>query len=565
MSGYNNPNQNPYSNPPANPQKPSGPPARPPAPPQPKVGITPYMGPKPMVPAGTPMPPPGAPPAPGQYPQQGYPPQGMPPQYAPPGGPPNPTNYGPPPGSFPQRPYVAPYVNRGPSPAAGFFKIVLGLALLAGGIGLMMVNGHDGYGAAAVGGVALGAGVALIIAGGSNMAKKKLGVKSLAIWVLFAAIGTGAGPTISDGYYTGHEQKQYDYCKTYSDFSYWSYEYFNEHEVPQKFWRADAYAEFMKSQATIAAKGKTVLANRAIIRRVNWLNSDRSGNFNEAFGYGDSFMEHAPKHEGYAEAKKVATDTLFEIYNTALASLAKPAAKNDKAEFEVDEKLRVAFVKVLTDLASSEDAIVYVAFTNKTQTTKPKGSEADLDYWEKTDPTVKKAKDAGGYKVIDPGDAFSPRFDKSRRRTCLEALRESFRSAFAADLLTLQPIEDGVDRKGKLVIEISSSIIREPEHYKYTNNPGTATETLIGMLFGLSVEWKMQVFERAGGVLYNEAEKSNPAQNVRISRNATDPEWAAYSVMMDSAYFNFSRKVTGAFGLTPPAEKTIFSYTATQE
>ena len=33
-----------------------------------------------------------------------------------------------------------------------------------------------------------------------------------------------------------------------------------------------------------------------------------------------------------------------------------------------------------------------------------------------------------------------------------------------------------------------------------------------------------------------------------------------YSVLMDSAYYNYSRQVTGMFGLVPPPKKTTFAY-----
>ena len=38
------------------------------------------------------------------------------------------------------------------------------------------------------------------------------------------------------------------------------------------------------------------------------------------------------------------------------------------------------------------------------------------------------------------------------------------------------------------------------------------------------------------------------------------PEWGVYSILMDSAYYNYSREVVGRFGLKPPVEKAVFSY-----
>ena len=40
----------------------------------------------------------------------------------------------------------------------------------------------------------------------------------------------------------------------------------------------------------------------------------------------------------------------------------------------------------------------------------------------------------------------------------------------------------------------------------------------------------------------------------------SDPNWAMYSIMMDSAYYNYARQITGQFGLAPPPVKQVFTY-----
>jgi hypothetical protein len=45
-----------------------------------------------------------------------------------------------------------------------------------------------------------------------------------------------------------------------------------------------------------------------------------------------------------------------------------------------------------------------------------------------------------------------------------------------------------------------------------------------------------------------------------MSRSPTDPSWAIYSVLMDSAYYNYARAITGKFGLVPPPVKAVFRY-----
>lgn len=542
--------------------------------PTPKMGISPYMGPKPVqppvVPAGTPMYTPGMPPAgprPMQNaPQQPYPPQyappGAPPQYPPPGAPPYPVGaYGPPPGmpAFKPRP-------SGPNPGVGIVKIIFGLLFAAVGVALVMKEGHKGFGESAPFAIFAGMGAAMVIAGGLNCVRKKLG---FLIWagavVVLSAAFTGAGPSLSDMHYEAAEAEAFETCKQYPSTSSWKYQYFADYKLPAKYWRNEARSEFAFADAKEACDSKDAAKIRKSLKRMNFLIAGQANPPVGIFEYDQHEMVGATPVDRVTEGRALCVTALGTMYEAAATKLRQPAAKPKEGEVKVDEKLRTAFIALLKELADAEDSVVYVEFTNATKLDKPKGADDLKSYWEVDDDTVKAAKKAGGYKIIDPGDAFSPIYDKARRRVCLEALREAFKAVFNADLLTLQPLENGADRKGKIVIEISSLIVRQPSHYKFTNNPGTENETLIGMLFAINVEWTFKLLNRAGAEQYAAAETSNPASSVRITRGPKDPDWAAYSVMMDSAYYNYSRKVAGAFGLTPPAEKISFRYTEAEE
>ncbi len=542
-------------------------PQKPPVP-TPKMGITPYMGPKPaqppVVPAGTPMYTPGQLPAQGPRPMQ-YAPQGAqqyPPQYPPPGAPPYPMGaYGPPPGMpvFKPRP-------SGPNPGVGIVKIVFGLVFAAVGVLLLMKDGHRGLGESAPFGFCAGLGAAMVVAGGPNVARKKLG---FAIWagvvVVLSAAFTGSGPSLSDMHYASEEQEAFESCKKYPSTSSWKFQYFADYKLPNKYWRNEARSEFAFADAKESCDSKDAAKIRKSLKRMNFLIAGQTNPPASMFEYDQNEMVGASPVDRVKEGRALCVAALGTMYEAAAAKLKQTAAKPKAGDVKVDEKLRTAFIALLKELADSEDSVVYVEFTNATKLEKPKVADDLKSYWEVEDDTVKAAKKAGGYKIIDPGEAFSPRFDKARRRVCLDALREAFKAVFNADLLTLQALDTGADRKGKIVLEISSLIVRQPSHYKFTNNPGTETETLIGMLFAINVEWKFKLLNRAGADQYANEETSNPAGSVRITRGASDPDWAAYSVMMDSAYYNYSRKVAGAFGLTPPAEKISFRYTEAEE
>ncbi len=542
--------------------------------PTPKMGIPPYMGPKPaqppVVPVGTPMHSPGMPPPAGprpmQYaPQQQYPPQyappGAPPQYPPPGMPYPAGAYGPPPGMPAFKPQPS-----GPNPAIGFFKAFFGLGILVVGMGVMLQQGHNGFGEASPFGFMAGLGLAMIVAGGLNMARKKLGfAKWAAVVVILSVVATGAGPSLSDMKYKAQEEEEFEAGLKWPSMSHWKYQYFAEYKLPSKYWRDEARAEFAYVYAKECAEGKDAAKIRKALRCMNYVISGQTNPPAGMFEYDMTEMVGAKPLDRVKEGRQLCVQALKKLYDEASTKLKQPAAKPKEGEVKVDEKLRAAFIGLLAELADAEDSVVYVLFSNDAKLDKLKGGDDLKSYWEVEDDTVMAAKKAGGYKIIDPGEAFSPRFDGARRKVCLDALREAFRAVFSADLLTLQALEVGADRKGKIVLEISSLIVRQPNHYKYTNNAGTPQETLIGMLFAINVEWTFKLLNRAGAEQYANAEKSNPAGSVRISRQTTDPEWAAYSIMMDSAYYNYSRKVAGAFGLKPPAEKTVFSYTSAEE
>jgi len=537
-------------------------PARPPMP-TPKMGITPYMGPKPAqppaVPAGTPMPKPAMPPVPGPQPVQ-YPPPGAPPyppQYRPTGAqPPYPPQYPPPGAPFPGGAYGPPPgvpVNfrrpSGPNPAIGFLKAFFGLGFLVVGIGVMLKEGHKGFGEAAPFGFIAGLGLAMIVAGGLNMARKKLGfAKWAAVVVILSVVATGAGPSLSDMKYKAQEEEEFEAGLKWPSMSHWKYQYFAEYKLPSKYWRDEARAEFAYVYAKECAEGKDAAKIRKALRCMNYVISGQTNPSAGMFEYDMAEMVGAKPLDRVKEGRQLCVQALKKLYDEATTKLKQPAAKPKEGEVKVDEKLRAAFVGLLAELVDSEDSLVYVEFSNSTKLERPKN-----------------AVDLGDLKIIDPGEAFSPRFDGARRKVCLDALREAFRAVFSADLLTLQALEAGADRKGKIVLEISSLIVRQPTYYEYTNNTGTPQETLIGMLFAINVEWKFRLLSRAGAEQYANAETSNASGSVRITRKTTDPEWAAYSIMMDSAYYNYSRKVAGAFGLKPPAEKTMFSYTSAEE
>jgi hypothetical protein len=260
-----------------------------------------------------------------------------------------------------------------------------------------------------------------------------------------------------------------------------------------------------------------------------------------------------------ADAKKDAVKALKEMYDGGKAKMYRPAASGAAAEFPVDDGLRNAFGLVLDDLSKATDANVYVAFENAADLAPPPLMDKATKLYE-DDPEVRHDFPKGNAPVIAAGNAFSPDYDKRRRATFLRALTESFSQVFDGQLLTLMPLEKGDDKKGKLVIDVSSRLYRVPDLFIYTSNDTAGAKRVTGLLFSFEVEWRFNILDRSGKILYSAPQAISKPTDAKFSTEPSDPDWAPYSILMDSAYYNYSREVTGRFGLVPPEPKAVFVY-----
>ena len=54
--------------------------------------------------------------------------------------------------------------------------------------------------------------------------------------------------------------------------------------------------------------------------------------------------------------------------------------------------------------------------------------------------------------------------------------------------------------------------------------------------------------------------RSEPAKHVSYSTDPSDPKWAPYSIIMDSAADNFGRLIVGRLGLNPPPVRENYKF-----
>ncbi|MCF6228854.1 MAG: hypothetical protein L3J82_09395, partial [Planctomycetes bacterium] len=264
-------------------------------------------------------------------------------------------------------------------------------------------------------------------------------------------------------------------------------------------------------------------------------------------------------YKNYDKALKAASTALKEKYDEVLAKLAAPAKTNALNKTTADEELRDAFKIVLADLASAGTPDIYLAFSNSSKLAAPEVHEEMFETM-KAAPSVKLSFPDGNVPVIDPETAFSTVYDSARQSSFMKSSKAAFSSVFKAHLLDLKALESNGDRKGKIVMEVSSEIHRTKGYFNFYNTSPAGVQSSNGLLFGIEVLWSFKLFDREGKLLYEKQKLSSPGQQLSITSQADDPKWAVYSILMDSAYYNYSRELIGSFGLATPLKKSSFSY-----
>lgn len=410
--------------------------------------------------------------------------------------------------------------------------IVVGIGMFA----IWIVSSHEGLAISLLMSAFFGGTVALTLYGFARLLAKKLPVAAILGIVAVVTLVMGLlGPGVSTNMHSSSEQKLYDeLSEDDARAADWIERY--QKTIPEEFQREDWRLMWMKARVREAKTAKNAGELRTVV--------------NEVTG--------AKDEKALKPAKKLAVAALRELYDAGKAKMYTPAKTGSAPEFSVDDALRTAFGAVLEDLSHAKDANVHVAFTNTAELAPPDKMDLAIQA-NREDPEVLAQFPKKDAPVIDPGDAFSSSFDKRRRATFMTAMTESFSQVFDGQLLTLVPVETEADKKDKLLIEVSSRLYRVPDVFVYTSSR-TGTKKVTGLLYSFEVEWRFAIKDREGKILYNAPPVISRPSDAQFSTEPGDPDWAPYSVMMDSAYYNYSREVTGRFGLVPPAQKAVFAY-----
>lgn len=396
-------------------------------------------------------------------------------------------------------------------------KLLFGLFLvLLVGVGGILQDGWQGVGPCAVMGLIGGLGVQLIASAGTGFKGNPLPMgKGCGLAVAVMVLVIVAGPPLSRAYHKSQEATAFAKVKDSREVLEWK-DYFKGN--PLQFRNPEWEARYHLALATEARKAKNAGELREVLKKAH---------------------EH-DKDPVWAPTAKEASDGLSELFASALKGLGRKGA---------NAGLQKAFSQIIDDLSQHPDGKIYLAFDTKA-VMKPPAGDAEALAQMRSAPEVKAA---GKVPVIDPGDAFSHALDQKRREVLLKVLKESFAGVFPSGLLDIAVLGDKEDRKDKLIMEVRNITKRIPDYYMRTRN-----DKVIGLMFGLEVQWSFQLFDRAGKELYGGTTKSHPATEISFRLAEDDPAWMPYSILVGSTYYNFGRLLTQAFGLKPPPEKKSF-------
>lgn len=405
-------------------------------------------------------------------------------------------------------------------PWVGCLMIFLGLPMFGVFLITLALFGYEGMLYSAGLGALLALAAWMLAWGGLALAGRVLSGRPGCILMLAVALVAAlAGPAASGVYYRFQESSTWGKIQDSRRLEDWA-QY--QEDIPAPFRRPEYMARLMLAQAVRAREQENATGLRQILAEI------------EARHRGD------PAYRPAAEEARSGLATLFE----------KASARLDKA----DPALRKAFSALIADLSQRPDGVVYVVFSTGADLKAPPGTQEMLRL-NRQAPEVLASFPQGNAPVVPEGEAFAPAQEKKRQATFLGAMQTAFRTVFSPGLLDLQPLPKDMERAGNLVFQVRSQVRRTNDFYQYSRQG-----KIVGLLFEIEVLWQFDVYDRQGRRLYTSMTRSLPAQEVRFRLDPDDPAWAPYSIMMDSAYYNYCRGVVKRFGVPPPPVRNVYTF-----
>jgi len=400
-----------------------------------------------------------------------------------------------------------------PSVIASLARLAAGFVFGLTGLSLILQSGWEGFGPSIFFGILLAFGGRWLALGALGMVKplppRKLtyGVATVGALVL-----GGLGPTISGAYNRAIEPGCWDRVLGSKDTNIWRKEY--SQKVGKPFRRAEYLSRL--SEATVA-EGLT------------------EKNFYKIRYQAEAAMGKERDHYD---------DKAREAITSAWRQMQQEGMKNVKPTKLADPEMTGAFKQVLEGLAQNPNRQVFLHF--EAQGTL-KQIPQDTQFFANIDPKYR------SLKVLPVGDAFSPDAHARRSGEVQSALQKSFDSIWPKGMLEVKPApkEPTAD---DIHFYVQAQVHRIPGFYTNTEDGKISS-----LLYKCEVAWRFRVVVQ-GKEVGSFDFRSEPAKHVSYSTKDNDPDWAPYSIVMDSAADNFARLIVGRLGLVPPPVRESYTF-----
>lgn len=402
-----------------------------------------------------------------------------------------------------------------PGLLANFFRLGLGFITGLLGMALYQESSWRGFLAAAAFAFLLVLGVRWGLLGVMGFLrplpprKTSYGLALLAMVVL-----TGIGPTFSAAYQKSHEPDHWGKALAAKDPSIWQKEYRNK--VGEPFRRA----EYLSRECEAYCARGLATHNFEMIRQQSEL----------------AFVKNPKSYDD--QARKAVSD--------AWAQLQAEGLKKVKPTKLADPALAQAFKAVLEALAANPSRKVQFHYEASGALDKLAG---DKQFFSSIDPKFR------SLPILPTGEAFSPEAHVRRAGEVRVALQTSFDAIWPKGMLELLASQQDAENEGDVNFWVKAQVRRIPGFY--TN---TEKGKINALLYKCEVLWTFRI-TLAGKELGRFSFRSEPAKHVSYSTTPSDPKWAPYSIIMDSAADNFARLIVGRLGLTPPPVPENYQFT----
>jgi hypothetical protein len=338
--------------------------------------------------------------------------------------------------------------------------------------------------------------------------KMTWGLAALAIAVLGCL-----GPTVSTNYQKSNEPLHWKIAMDSKEPNVWQMEYHNKVATP---FRRDEYL----------SRESDAICQKAL----------KQNNFETIRRQADLAFVSNPKAYDDA-ARKTISDCWTKLQEAGLKTV-KPTKLADPA-------LSAAFKDVLEALAANPSRKVQLHYSAQ-------GSLAalpvDKQFFAEIDPKYQKLP------ITPVGGAFNADAHQRRAGQVCGALQTSFNAVWPKGMMNILVSKEAKEVPGDVNFWVQAKVNRIPGFY--TNSEGNKITSL---LYKCEVQWLFRI-TMEGKEIGKFGFRSEPAKHVSYQTLKNDPDWAPYSIVMDSAADNFARLIVGRLGLVPPPTPETYNF-----